>query len=586
MAVAPRKLGLTRDQLASFLQDFEQIKQFENLFATVDTITNVTLDDINIVAGNADAAANEANDSIQRLLDALDRQPSDHSPELSAAINALRQELETAPRNELGTMAALQQANVPWFTFNTAPTPTPTAIGSLYWNGGTTLNMQMTANVVQRIGENLYYYIKASAAITKGQVIMFDGAVGASGVLKGKPATGVTNGAFIMGIAAETIANNDFGLVQINGPLQGINTSTFLDGDVLWYDPAVTGGLTKTEPLAPNVKVQVAAVARAANNGTIVVRITAGSVLGGTDSNVQFGTLANNDLIQYDSTAQYWKNVPPSSISIGTATALSGGAANRIAYQTAPNTTGFIVAPTSANTYLEWSGSAFQWSSNPLGTVTSVSGAGTVNGLTLTGTVTSSGSLTLGGTLSGIANSALTNSSITINGSAISLGGSVSVGTVTSVSVVTANGFAGTVANATTTPAITLTTSVTGMVKGNGTALSAATKDVDYIAPAPPLTKAADFTVGAGENWFINNKSGSTCTVTLPAASSYAGRSITFQNYQNQFLVSASSNVVPRAGGSAGAAILDDVAGNWATLVSDGTNWVIMQAAPYNVMLI
>lgn len=53
-------------------------------------------------------------------------------------------------------------------------------------------------------------------------------------------------------------------------------------------------------------------------------------------------------------------------------------------------------------------------------------------------------------------------------------------GTVTSVSVVTANGFAGTVATATTTPAITLTTSVTGLVKGNGTALSAAVANSDY----------------------------------------------------------------------------------------------------------
>ena len=39
---------------------------------------------------------------------------------------------------------------------------------------------------------------------------------------------------------------------------------------------------------------------------------------------------------------------------------------------------------------------------NPQGTVTSVGSAGTVNGITLTGTVTSSGSLTLGGTLSGV----------------------------------------------------------------------------------------------------------------------------------------------------------------------------------------
>ncbi len=56
-------------------------------------------------------------------------------------------------------------------------------------------------------------------------------------------------------------------------------------------------------------------------------------------------------------------------------------------------------------------------------------------------------------------------------------------GTVTTVSVVSANGFAGSVANATTTPAITLTTSITGILKGNGTAISAATDGTDYLSP-------------------------------------------------------------------------------------------------------
>lgn len=56
-------------------------------------------------------------------------------------------------------------------------------------------------------------------------------------------------------------------------------------------------------------------------------------------------------------------------------------------------------------------------------------------------------------------------------------------GTVTSVSVVTANGFAGSVANATTTPAITLSTTVTGLIKGNGTAVSAAVANTDYQSP-------------------------------------------------------------------------------------------------------
>lgn len=57
-------------------------------------------------------------------------------------------------------------------------------------------------------------------------------------------------------------------------------------------------------------------------------------------------------------------------------------------------------------------------------------------------------------------------------------------GTVTNVSVVTANGFSGTVANAGTTPAITMQTSVTGILKGNGTAMSAAVAGTDFMAPS------------------------------------------------------------------------------------------------------
>ena len=101
-----------------------------------------------------------------------------------------------------------------------------------------------------------------------------------------------------------------------------------------------------------------------------------------------------------------------------------------------------------------------------------------------------------------------------------------------------------------------------------------------------PVTKTANFTLADAESWVINNKSGSTCVVTLPAPSSYNGRQVTFKNMQAQLLVSASSNVVPLDGTSAGTAILLDVIGNWATMVSDGTNWIIMQAASNNNLLL
>jgi len=58
-----------------------------------------------------------------------------------------------------------------------------------------------------------------------------------------------------------------------------------------------------------------------------------------------------------------------------------------------------------------------------------------------------------------------------------------SYGTVTNVSVSSSNGFAGTVANSTTAANITISTTVTGVLKGNGTAISAATAGTDYLAP-------------------------------------------------------------------------------------------------------
>ena len=101
-----------------------------------------------------------------------------------------------------------------------------------------------------------------------------------------------------------------------------------------------------------------------------------------------------------------------------------------------------------------------------------------------------------------------------------------------------------------------------------------------------PVTKTADFTLASNETWVINNKSGSACTVTLPTASAWSGREVTFKNMQAQLLNSASSDVVPIDSTTAGTAILLNVIGNWATMVSDGTNWVIMQAASNNNLLL
>ncbi len=88
---------------------------------------------------------------------------------------------------------------------------------------------------------------------------------------------------------------------------------------------------------------------------------------------------------------------------------------------------------------------------------------------------------------------------LTNNGSGTLSWASVGDGTVTSVSVVSANGLAGTVATANTTPAITLSTTVTGVLKGNGTAISAATAGTDYSLGTSALgTGILKTTTGTG----------------------------------------------------------------------------------------
>jgi hypothetical protein len=218
-----------------------------------------------------------------------------------------------------------------------------------------------------------------------------------------------------------------------------------------------------------------------------------------------------------------------------------------------------------------------------LPSIMSVSGSPVTSSGTLTGTLTTQAANAIfAGPSSGASATPTFRALTTADIPALPYG----TGTVTSVSVVSANGLAGTVATATTTPAITLSTSITGILKGNGTAISAAVANTDYVPLSTVITKTADYTITGTDTWIINNKTGSALTLTFPAASSWTGRYITVKNMQAQAVNSASSNIVPIDSTSAGTAILLGVVGNWATMVSDGTNWIIMQAASNNNLLL
>ncbi len=100
------------------------------------------------------------------------------------------------------------------------------------------------------------------------------------------------------------------------------------------------------------------------------------------------------------------------------------------------------------------------------------------------------------------------------------------------------------------------------------------TANSGYEKPSVNSSGVTTFTITNQQDITFNN--GSTVTVTLPAAATYAGRKIRLRSVFTG-VVSATANVVPINGGAPGTAILTS-SGNWAELMSDGTNWQTIQA--------
>jgi hypothetical protein len=344
-------------------------------------------------------------------------------------------------------------ANTNSINFDITPSTVPTTESSMYWDAdkGAIAYVMQGGDVIQEIGESQYMYIQASASITKGQVVMFTGAIGGSGTPTGAPATGITDGTYIIGIAAEDITVSTSGFVQTFGILKPINTTGIATGEILWYNPAVTGGFTATKPTAPNVVVQVAAVtAGNSAGGALFIRITAGSKLGETDSNVLFSSLTGGNLISYDQTAGYWKNI---NLTDGTAISITETTNGSI---TIANTGVTSAVAGTGISVSSGTGAVTITNTAPDQTVsltggTGISTSGTYPNFTITNTapdqtvsITGAGTTTVTGTYP--------NFTVTSNDQY--------AGTVTSVAALTlgttGTDLSSTVANGTTTPVITL----------------------------------------------------------------------------------------------------------------------------------
>jgi hypothetical protein len=152
------------------------------------------------------------------------------------------------------------------------------------------------------------YVTNAEAVtITKGQVVYIFGASGDRASVKLANNTSDTFSSKTLGIVRADIAAGAAGWITTQGQVSGINLSSYSPGDILWLD-SVAGGFTKNKPQAPYHSVFVGVVERAnAGNGLIYVKPQNGVELDELHD-VRITSLANNEIIRYNSSLGYWEN--------------------------------------------------------------------------------------------------------------------------------------------------------------------------------------------------------------------------------------------------------------------------------------
>jgi hypothetical protein len=152
------------------------------------------------------------------------------------------------------------------------------------------------------------YVTNAEAVtITKGQVVYIFGASGDRASVKLAKNTSDTFSSKTLGIVRADIAAGAAGWITTQGQVSGINLGAYSPGDILWLD-SVAGGFTATKPQAPYHAVFVGVVERAnAGNGLIYVKPQNGVELDELHD-VRITSLANNEIIRYNSTLGYWEN--------------------------------------------------------------------------------------------------------------------------------------------------------------------------------------------------------------------------------------------------------------------------------------
>lgn len=168
--------------------------------------------------------------------------------------------------------------------------------------------------ITAQMFEELFFRVKAVGPISKGDIVIFAGSTGDNLLATRAINSFNLEAHYIMGVAAQDIANEAIGKVTGFGKIRNINTLNFDDAEdedkgLLYISSETNGKLTNIKPSAPYIKSTIAAVTRwHANAGSIFVRPDLGIKLKDIhDINIE--DPQDGDVLSYDAENNIWKNI-------------------------------------------------------------------------------------------------------------------------------------------------------------------------------------------------------------------------------------------------------------------------------------
>lgn len=207
--------------------------------------------------------------------------------------------------------------------------------GTMSWNSDEeTVDLIQDGTTLQ-LGQELHYHVRndSGGPLTSGDVVYASGTLGASGrILVDKfIADGSILARYILGVITEDIADGEDGKATKFGKVRGIDTSIYTEGTVLYASETTAGAVTDIEPTGgTNQSIPLAFTVNSKNNGTWFVRVTPidENALGGGGgggattlsslTDVVVTTVADNEVLAYDSTSGDWINQTASEAGLAT----------------------------------------------------------------------------------------------------------------------------------------------------------------------------------------------------------------------------------------------------------------------------